>query len=63
MNQKLFKQIISCLLALLLALSLAGCGEQDREESVPEVEEPLYPVSINETVINPPAELGRLPDA
>lgn len=51
MKQKLLKQIISGLLALLLALSLAGCGEQDNEESVPEVEEPLYPVSINGTEI------------
>ena len=51
MKQKLFKQIISGLLAFLLALSLAGCGEQDNEESVPEVEEPLYPVSINGTEI------------
>ena len=47
MKQKLFKQ----LLVLLLALSLAGCGEQESEESIPEVEEPLYPVSINGTEI------------
>lgn len=51
MKQKLQKQLISTLLALLLTLSLAGCAEQHSEESVSEVEEPLYSVSVNGTEI------------
>lgn len=51
MKQKRFKQIILCLLTLLLALPLAGCAQQDSGESVAEVEEPLYVISVNGTEI------------
>lgn len=51
MKQKLLKQIISYLLVLLLALSIAGCGEEESEEPVQEVEEPLYLISVNGTEI------------
>ena len=50
MKKKYWKLFSMLLLACLLALSVNGCSGKE-EEPEPEVEEPLYPVSIRVTEI------------
>lgn len=51
MKRKLLRRIICAALTLLLLPALAGCSKKAAEEPAQEVEEPLYPVSINGTEI------------